>query len=43
METFGSVWESNPSGILKTLLIDQHTHRNIADEVLRRCLDKFFF
>jgi hypothetical protein len=43
METGGSVWESNPNGILKTPFIDQHTLRNIADEVPRRCLDKFFF
>ncbi|SRR6266852_6305931 len=43
METGGRVWESNPKGILKTLFIDQHTHRNIVDEVPRRCLDKFFF
>ena len=39
----GSVWESNPNGILKTLFLDRHTHRNMVDEVPRRCLDKFFF
>jgi hypothetical protein len=32
LETGGSVRESNPNGVLKTLFIDQHTHRNIVDE-----------
>ena len=31
--------ESNLNGILKTLFIGQHTHRNIVDEVPRRNTD----